>query len=144
MDEAILAINIPIRSYVDFLRPLDYNTSAPFPFLAAERLLVGLFGASELSLRAVPLLAGLWLVPAIGLLGRRFFGEAGGLAAVLLAALSPTLIRFSNEVKPYCTDALATVLVLACALNAAQNPEARRAWTPHLVLAPLPILGPVP
>lgn len=140
MDEAILAISIPIRSLFDFLKPLDYNTSAPFPFLWAERAAVALFGTSELSLRAVPLLAGLWLVPAIGLLARRLFGDVGGLAAVLLAALSPTLIRFSNEVKPYGTDALVTVLVLAAALNAAQAPDPGRASRPLLLLAPIGIL----
>jgi hypothetical protein len=140
MDEAILAINIPIRSYLEFLKPLDYNTSAPFPFLWAERALVGVLGTGELSLRALPLLAGLWLVPAIGLLARRLFGDIGALAAVLIAALSPTLIRFSNEVKPYGTDALVSVLLIGAALHAAQAPDPRRAWRPLLWLAPIGIL----
>lgn len=144
MDEAMLAINIPIRSYLDLLEPLDYNTSAPFPFLWAERAAVGLFGTSELSLRAVPLLAGLLLVPALGLLARRLYGDAGGCAAALLAALSPTLIRFSNEVKPYGTDALVTVAILTAACRVAERPASRRAWLAFCLAAPLGVLASFP
>lgn len=144
MDEAILAINIPARSLSGFLTPMDYNTSAPVPFLWGERLLVALFGASELSLRAVPLLAGIAVVALTGVLGGRLFGSAGASAAVALAALSPTLIRFANEVKPYGTDALVTVLILGAALRVARQPGRRDAWIAFAVVGVLGILSSYP
>ncbi|MGE0451912.1 MAG: glycosyltransferase family 39 protein [Vicinamibacteria bacterium] len=140
MDEAMLAINIPQRSFGELLQPLDYNTSAPFPFLWLERAAVTLWGADELALRAAPTLAGLALLPLIGLAGRRLFGPAGQLAAILLAALSPTLIRFSNEVKPYGTDALLTALLLALGSSVNGAPQARRPWVALCAIAPLAVL----
>ncbi len=37
MDEAMMALNIPARSFASLLRPLDYNATAPFLFLWLER-----------------------------------------------------------------------------------------------------------
>src|SRR5688572_28681353 len=59
VDEAMLALNIGTRSLSGLLRPLDYGQTAPIAFLWAERLVVALAGMSEVSLRAIPFLAGI-------------------------------------------------------------------------------------
>jgi len=128
MDEAMLALNIAARGFAGLLRPLDYDQAAPVGFLVLERAAVASFGVHEQSLRALSLIAGLATVLLIGLAGRRLYGEAAGVLAALLAALSPTLVRYSNEVKPYSTDALATTTLLLLALRAAEGRKRDRGW----------------
>jgi Dolichyl-phosphate-mannose-protein mannosyltransferase len=116
LDESMLALNIASRSFIELLRPLDYNQSAPILFLWIERAIVGLAGVGELALRAFPMAAGLALPLLLWPVARSLLGQAGALAAVGLATFSPTLVRYANEAKPYGTDALATVLLLWAAL----------------------------
>lgn len=117
LDEAMLALNIASRSAVDLLKPLDYNQLAPVLFLMAEKAVVHWAGVGEHTLRALPMAAGLALPLLVFAVGRRLVDPATGLAAATLAALSPTLHRYSNEVKPWSTDALATTLLLWIALR---------------------------
>ncbi len=117
LDEAMLALNIASRSAVDLLKPLDYNQLAPVLFLMAEKAVVHWAGVGEHTLRALPMAAGLALPLLVFAVGRRLVDPATGLAAATLAALSPTLHRYSNEVKPWSTDALATTLLLWIALD---------------------------
>src|SRR5262245_50595801 len=126
LDECMLALNIASRSALELLRPLDYNQAAPPLFLWIERLAVRLAGVSEPALRAWPLLAGLLLLALVWPIARRLAGTEGALAAVALAAFSPTLIRHTDEVKPYGTDALVTAAVLLAALRVAEAPSRRR------------------
>lgn len=118
LDEAMLALNIAARGFVDLLEPLDFNQAAPLGFLLLERAAVALAGVSEQSLRALPMLAGLAVIPLVGLVGRRLAGDAAGILAAALAALSPTLVRYANEVKPYSFDALVSAGLLLLALRA--------------------------
>src|SRR5262244_706024 len=99
LDECMLALNIASRSALELLRPLDYNQAAPPLFLWIERFAVRVAGVTEPALRA-------WPIP------RRLAGPSAALAAVALAAFSPTLVRYTDEVKPYGTDALVTAAVL--------------------------------
>lgn len=128
LDEAMLALNIAARGFADLLEPLDFNQAAPIGFLMLERVAVALAGFSEQSLRALPLLAGLATVPLVGLAGRRLSGDVAGILAATLAALSPTLVRYSNEVKPYSLDACAAVAILLLTLRAIDGSPRARAW----------------
>src|SRR5688500_16371480 len=113
-DEATLALNIATRPFGELLTPLDYHQTAPVGYLWAARAATGLFGVSEHSLRLVPLLAGCTLLVVVWRLAERLLGPRGGLAALAITALAPSMIYYSAEAKPYMTDALvAAALVLA-------------------------------
>src|SRR5688500_19209739 len=70
LDEAMLGLNIASRSLGQLLRPLDYDQSAPLLYLWLERLAISMAGVSERSLRVVPFIAGLALVPLVMLVAR--------------------------------------------------------------------------
>src|SRR5688572_5332829 len=123
LDEAMLALNVAARGFRDLLRPLDYHQAAPVGFLWLERLAVLAAGPDELAFRAAPFLAGLAVVPLAGLVARRLAGDGAGLVTALLCAVSPILVRYSNEAKPYSTDALATLGLVGAALVVADGPE---------------------
>lgn len=46
-DEAVLALNIVHRSYLELFQPLDYDQAAPPGFLMIEKLTIELFGNQE-------------------------------------------------------------------------------------------------
>ncbi|MFV1988345.1 MAG: glycosyltransferase family 39 protein, partial [Gemmatimonadota bacterium] len=111
LDEALLAENVvdPVRGLFD---PLVNLQTAPIGFLLPVQLLVRGMGYGELVLRFLPLLAGLATVAMVWLAARRFAGDSAAAYAAGLAAVSPLLIRYSNELKPYAFDAL----LAACAI----------------------------
>jgi hypothetical protein len=117
IDESMLALNIAARSYTALLEPLDYGQTAPIPFLWAERLVTQLAGVGEVSLRALPFVAGMVLPVAVYRLARRLLATEGALLATAFAALAPILIRYSVTLKPYVLDALITVLLIEVALD---------------------------
>jgi uncharacterized membrane protein len=60
-----------------------------------------LFGQNEFALRSLSVVAGVALVAFTYLLGRRLFGEATGLIAAFLGAISPFAIYYSQEARMY-------------------------------------------
>jgi hypothetical protein len=138
LDESMLALNIASRSAGALLRPLDYNQVAPPLFLWLGRLSIVLGGTNEMALRAWPMLAALAVLPLLALVAYRLLGPAGGLVAIALASLSPTLVFYANEAKPYGNDAFVTVLVLAATLAVRDRPHATGRW---LALAATGVVG---
>ena len=100
---------------------------------------VGLFGSSEIAVRALSALAGTILVLVIFLLGRRLFGEGVGLIAAFLAALSPFQVYYSQEARMYMfatlLAALSTYALVVVATPHAAAGRARRWRDPALWLA---------
>ena len=114
----MLAYNLIDRSYSELLKPLEYNQHAPPLFLLVERLIVSHLGHGEKALRLQSLAAGIVSVLLFGSLARRLLNERAALVATMLFALSPLLIRYSAEVKPYSGDLLcAVMLVLASSVS---------------------------
>ena len=123
LDEAMLAVNIASRSFGELFLPLDLHQNSPILFLLLEKLSLVLFGVTEPALRALPMVCGLLLLPLMALVGSRLAGPLGGVMAVSLTALSPTLIRYANEAKPYGVDAFASALFLGLALRLGDHPS---------------------
>ena len=127
-DEAAVAMNIVQRSFRTLLLPLDHEQTAAPLFLWGERIAVLLGGNTEWALRALPLIAGLMLPFAMWAVAKRLLPPIEALIAVALVALSPFLIYYANEVKPYGIDALVTTLLFAAALRVEEQPAARGRW----------------
>ncbi len=128
LSEVWLSLNIASRSLLGLARPLDYSQTAPIPFLWVEHLLARLAGVHPMVLKFPPLLAGLALLTLFARLARRLLEPRAATLAVALAAVSPILVRYSSEVKPYIVDALVTVLLTGLALDVVEHPEERTRW----------------
>ncbi|GAB3072760.1 glycosyltransferase family 39 protein [Micromonospora schwarzwaldensis] len=115
-DELYVAHNLRERGYLDLLRPLAFSQSAPPGWLWLERFALEHLGAGERSLRLVPLLFGLALLPLVAALGRRLLPPLPALAALLLVAVAPFLIGYSNELKQYSAEAFCVTLLVGLAL----------------------------
>lgn len=143
-DEAALAVNVVQRGFIALLGPLDFLQTAPPLFLWAERLAILPLGASEWSLRAVPLVAGILTPPLMWRVARRVLPPLAAIAAVALVALSPTLVRYAAEAKPYAVDALITLIVVDRALAVAQPKAGRNQWWRLSVVGVIAIVSSTP
>ena len=133
-DEAFVAVKLIARGYRDLLRPLEYGQVCPLLFLWLELTATQLFGFSEWSLRLIPTLcsvASMFLFAHVA--GRVTRGPAR-LLAVAIFAVSYYPIRHGAEVKPYSTDLLAALVLLALAIEWWRKPEELR-WLWVLVAA---------
>ena len=133
LDEAMLGLNIASRSLAELARPLDYDQSAPLLYLWIERVAVRLGGVSEQSLRVLPFIAGVALLPLLWRVARRIAGSSTALIATMLAAVSVALVTFSAEAKQYGVDPLVTLIAVGLAARVLARPDDGRVWT-HLVI----------
>jgi hypothetical protein len=116
LDEVLIADNLVHRGFGQLAtEPLQHFQVAPLIWLELEHLSVVLFGSGERALRIVPLLAGIGVIVLTWVAARRLLPDVLVPVAVLLVALHPALIYYSNEVKQYSTDVL---VVLALGLLA--------------------------
>lgn len=112
LDEALIVRSVLDRGFGGLLQPLAFGQTAPYGFLALERLAVTLLGTGEHALRLVPLLAGLgtlYLFPAVA---RRYVSGPARIVALAIVALAPFLVYYSSEVKQYSLDVLVALGVL--------------------------------
>jgi hypothetical protein len=128
LDEAMLALNVAGRSFGELLGPLEYGQTGSPIFLWLSRLAAVTAGSTELALRALPLATGLLLLWLVWQLGRALLGPEGGALGALLVALSPPLVRYAAEFKPYGPDAAVTVGVALVALRVVDRPADSRPW----------------
>ena len=139
-DEAFVAANFITRDYADLLKPLDYGQVCPLFFLWIELTVVKLLGFSEYSLRLVPTacsVASLFLFAHVA--GRVVQGPAR-LVAVAIFSVAYYPIRHGAEVKPYSTDLLAALILLAFAIEYWRRPATRR-WLWAMVFTVPLLLG---
>jgi hypothetical protein len=112
LDEALIVRSVLDRGFAGLLQPLEFGQTAPYGFLALERLAVMLLGTGEHALRLVPFLAGLgalFLFPAVA---RRYVSGPARIVALAIVALAPFLVYYASEVKQYSLDVLVAVGVL--------------------------------
>jgi hypothetical protein len=121
-DEAYLALNVRERDFVGLLRPLDYAQVCPPLFLWAEKAVSLTIGFSEWSLRLLPAIASVAsLILFRHVAGRLLNGVSLALAVAILAiGYSP--VRFGGEVKPYATDFLVALGLIALAVEWLRQP----------------------
>jgi hypothetical protein len=128
-DEAFVSVNFLKRGYLDLLRPLDYSQVSPILFLWVELTVVKLLGFSEWTLRLFPLLSALASVVLFRSLAGRIVRGLPLLLAVAIFAVSYHPIRYAAEVKPYASDLLSALLLLAAAVEWWRKPQrARWLW----------------
>jgi hypothetical protein len=126
-DEAFVAVNFIKRGYLDLLQPLDYGQVCPVLFLWAELSFVKMLGFSEWSLRLFPLGCAVVSVVLFCHVARRVAGGLSVLLAVAIFATSFHPILHAADVKPYASDLLAALVLLAIAIEWGRAPE-RTKW----------------
>jgi hypothetical protein len=138
-DEAFVAVNFIRRDYLTLLRPLDYGQVCPILFLWAELTVVKLLGFSEWSLRLFPLACGILSVFLFRYLAGRVLQGVALVLAVAIFAVAYHPIRHAADVKPYASDLLSALALLALAFDWWRAPErAGRMWA-LAAIAPLAI-----
>jgi hypothetical protein len=133
-DESFVAVNFIARSYGDLLLPLDYGQICPLLFLWIERWVVIHLGFSEWTLRLFPLACAVASVALFHHVARCVIRGFPLLLAVAIFAVSFHPIRHAAEVKPYASDLLVALVLLALALQWLRRPE-RTVWLWLLVAA---------
>ncbi len=115
LDEAMIAMNLTDRSVGQLFEPLDRNQTAPVAFLLAGKACVELFGPTERSLRLPAVVASVLGLVAFAVAAVRLLPPWTARLAVLLFALSPTVVNYAAEVKQYSSDAAVAAGLLALA-----------------------------
>jgi len=128
IDEARLALNLGTRSFAGLLQPLSYDQSGPILFLWLQKVVVSVGGLNELSLRLVPLAAGLLAIFLVYRAGAALGGTAAGWWAGLFLAVSPHLTKYAIENKQYSLEALVTATLLLGYLSWVADPSAKRVY----------------
>lgn len=115
INEAMLAQSVLTRSITRLLAtPLDYAQSAPAGYLLVVKLLTMLFGRGEWVLRSISMVSSFASVLLVYLLLRQYFRVSKPLIGTALLATLPFFVQYSNEFKPYMTDACLALLVVYC------------------------------
>ena len=138
-DEAFVAVNLIRRGYLDLLRPLDYGQVCPMLFLWSELTAVKLLGFSEWSLRLFPLVCSAASVVLFRHVAGRIVRGVPLLLAVAIFAMSFHPILHAADVKPYASDLLAALALLAVAFEFLQAPQRARWLWALAVTAPVAI-----
>ncbi len=144
LDEFMLCANFTSRSFSSLLQPLDYEQVAPVPFLWIELAVTRLLGFSEWSLRLFPLLCGIAALLLFRHIAGRLLTGLPLVMAVGVFSVSKSLIGHSADVKPYASDLLCSLLLIACAVEWTRQ-RSRSTWlwvltavTPLLVVSSFP------
>lgn len=134
VDEAMLALNVATRSYADLARPLDQLQLAPILFLWLQRAAVLAGGVSEWTARLIPLLCGILALPLVYLVARRIVSPAAALVAAIALGVSPLMVAYSVEAKPYAVDAFTALLLLWLVQRMFAAPTSRKEWYALLIV----------
>jgi hypothetical protein len=114
-DEAALAENIVSRNWFELLAtPLINGQSAPVLYVIAVKAIGSIFGYSEFSLRIFSFFAFIGLLICEVIFLKNVFNFNIGRIAfvVVMSALMPSYIWYSNELKPYMSDAFFVILTI--------------------------------
>ena len=128
LDEQMIAINVRDRGFVDLAGPLALAQSAPYGWLALERLAWLAFGSGERALRLVPLLFGLATIGTALWLGRRCLDAWSTSILVLLCSTGQWISYSFVELKHYSADACFGLLLPALAAWSVETDRVALWW----------------
>lgn len=137
LDEVLMVPAIMRPSFQDLLSPASWSHLPP-GFLFLEKMVVTLLGESEYALRLLPFLAGIAALLLFVRVAQRLVTPTAVPIAVALFALSPFLVYYTSELKPYSTDVLAATLLLLAAselIGRAVTPRRAAAFGAAAVIA---------
>ncbi|MFK7982522.1 MAG: glycosyltransferase family 39 protein [Saprospiraceae bacterium] len=116
-DESFLGINLIHKNYGDFLSTLDYEQIVPFLFLCIQKVIISIFGHEDITFRIFPFLIILATIPLVYQISKFLFKDIYyATLALSLFLLSPCLIYYASELKPYGTELFFSVLLIYIAL----------------------------
>jgi hypothetical protein len=125
-DELAVVSNVLSRSPASLVtQPLSSFQIAPSGFLLLVKLTITLIGANEYSFRLVPLLASLLALPLFVSVARKCLPLEAALLALAAFAMSPPLIRYGAQVKPYSSDVAVCLFCLSLTLSWVAAPSFR-------------------
>ncbi|HIH23736.1 TPA: hypothetical protein HA251_01750 [Candidatus Woesearchaeota archaeon] len=107
LDESISVFQAE-RPVSDIVKMMHDDMAQPLHTLLLKGWIL-LFGSSETATRSLSAVFGVLLILVVYLLGRELFDEQVGLFGALFAAVSPALVWFSQEARPYMIFAFFTV-----------------------------------
>ncbi len=115
LDEAMLAVNVIRKGFLELAGTLDLAQVAPFGFLWVEKAFVAVLGYGERAFRLAPLLLSLASIYMFYSIARRILNERYALVATAFFAVNPAFLKHSVEAKHYAFEVFATLLlVLVC------------------------------
>jgi hypothetical protein len=127
-DELRLALNLEAHSVLQLVSaPLDYLQVAPPAFLIVSRLAARLPVAEEFSLRLLPWLSAIASLILFWRVALRVLPSSAVVGALLPFAVSPALVWYSGNAKPYAGDVAATLLLVWLVLRFDESPDDIRA-----------------
>ncbi|HEY0872199.1 MAG TPA: hypothetical protein VGD94_01910 [Vicinamibacterales bacterium] len=140
LDEEMIAINIRDRSFTQLAGPLWLGQGAPFGWLVVQRAALLMFGASELSLRFFPLVAGAATVMTALWIAMRWLHPFPAAFFVLMTSIGQWMSHYRFELKHYSADTFSALLLPALAAWVVETPEdgtVERRWTRWWIVASL-------
>jgi len=112
-DESFLGINLIQKNYSAFLSTLDYDQIAPFIFLCLQKLIISILGHEDIYFRIFPFLIILAAIPLLFQVSKFLFEDIYyACLALSLFLLSPCLIYYASELKPYGTELFFSILLI--------------------------------
>jgi hypothetical protein len=96
---------------------------APPLFYVLLHFWMGVFGRSDVAVRALPGVFGVVTLPLAWLAGKRLAGRTGAWAAMLLVTTSPFAVRYDTETRMYSLVALLTVCGFLALDRALRSPR---------------------
>ena len=111
----------PLAHLTDALK----HDGAPPLYYALLHVWTGWFGTSTFAVRSLSAIPAVLALPAVLRLGRRIGGDAVGIAAIVLLAVSPFAVRYAVEARMYSLLLLFGILGAHAVLSAHRH----RTWT---------------
>ncbi len=128
LDEEMIALNFRDRTFAGLGGRLWLDQSAPLGWLFLQRLILLIFGSSELVVRALPSAFGMATVIAALYVGRRWLTTEASTVLVVLCSIGQWISFHAVELKPYSADTFFGFLLpcVTVAAATASSTEARR------------------